>query len=633
VDAFLQHATESGRQDSAGIFTLDVRKAKLKLSEYQLLDFSAEFPKMLVSVAHAAGLESLVIREDEQYGRPYTRVLFQGLTLTTDDIQTIGFLALKSDTPRHLRYLSYAISALTSQGPVFVASYSDKLEFCLKIGRESLQEQRPPEEMTASNATVLLVDKVFEDIFEYQFRALHKWTPVRLRWTGLRLPAGILAEDIYQGATTTYQHAAEKGSTLGHHFLAYFATESENPTGLLSLVDGLPYKLKISSEFPFIGGFIVADNLKRDLSFQNLVEDDAYHQMEQQLKRSIVRLLEEVIRTRDSLDDWEAGRFVAALCALEEEFDVSAPFQTLNASLGKFEPVTEDVSIQPLLARLKAAPLAEASQLFLDYEKRVRIHWAKGQLDSTLVYLKAENAIRDGLREAQPARLQLLRLLERYQKGTANYQGLCESMRCYLEGLDDWESGQAAPDFDDQIHPSWQVPVLLVDGDGSRELPEECPEWLALLACLETEDFKTARTFLRNSQLAFEIYEGCWYQVLYLKYRSSLPWHDVIKLRARLSVVCASQLDIGGLLGSLGLGDFTSLSGGVEQAFDRIVKMVHGETDFWPGFFLLYSQIQTSCEPLDSRRLWGRFLRRCLLQKLFEEPETNPLSSRIQDSL
>ena len=114
MDSFLERIQREGALDSRGVFTINVEKAQVKLSSFQLADFS-QFPTFLLGAGQAANASQLLLTFPSLGGigaSRSTRIEFRNWTLDIEDLRLIGLESLKKETPRPIRYLATILSTL-----------------------------------------------------------------------------------------------------------------------------------------------------------------------------------------------------------------------------------------------------------------------------------------------------------------------------------------------------------------------------------------------------------------------------------------------------------------------------------------------------------------------------------------
>ncbi|MCA9776473.1 MAG: hypothetical protein KC800_07155, partial [Candidatus Eremiobacteraeota bacterium] len=153
MDQFLEEFESGGVMDSAGVFTIDSRRAQMKLAEYQLASFDL-YPDFFISAAVAAGARSLdlTVRSNRKLATGILSTFyFRGWALSLEDLESLK--PERSGGNRAIEHLAVALSTLSSRYVVLLRSRQSAETLSVRIHAGSMEtrivsDPRHPNETT-----------------------------------------------------------------------------------------------------------------------------------------------------------------------------------------------------------------------------------------------------------------------------------------------------------------------------------------------------------------------------------------------------------------------------------------------------------------------------------------------------
>lgn len=318
LEDFLQAESSGGEHDSSGIFTMSVDRASWKLAQFQLSSLSL-FPVHLAACAVAS--RATVFRTT--FKKRNARFYFNGGVFSVSELELLSQPLLANNVPARIRELGIAISAASgsSQVKFFSVAEGRGLKLSVHHGEVVLEE-------FAANGLeegqVLLIEGCPRNFNLAKLKERCHLAPLDLTINGERhrtmLDFGMSSGALY---AMHYQHGRNELMVRSARLASYDVAHREvkapekrsfcigltepktaEETGWLFLCNGVIYKpRKDPFGLSLICGAVDCSDLEKDLSQSNLLANDGYRAMLDEIRHGIRQLLEDNIQTLKSLPD------------------------------------------------------------------------------------------------------------------------------------------------------------------------------------------------------------------------------------------------------------------------------------------------------------------------------------------
>lgn len=659
MESFLHELSGDGRLESEGVFTLDVRKARSKLAEFQLVS-GQQFPDFLIATAVSSGSTILAVESGTRgiRRRHFTRIVFGGWSLEDNDLQLLAYGHIEGDAAkkRALNYLRIALSALITKAPVQISTRDKTGERGVLVDGEGAHPLDTVSMDDVPNCCVVLETQLdFETTIRDRFEFRAKWSPIDLRCNSELFLGGMSVADNWQhfegyllvekpgaplalvGSEYARRRVASSGSDGGAKFLAL--VEKEHPS-LEIVVDGIPYPAPESFRLPYVTGYLVSDRVNRDISYQGVVEDGELESLRKEFREGVIGLLEGIASRPEALEGAVFKRLRRLLLELGEEFDLAKIEQGLLRRTGSIVATTDPASFELLLWKLPRATPKEQERVFTDFARAASSAWLSGLNSRALDNLVASTKCREALGQSERHERMLMDMIASSWSGKAA-DNLGDLTTAYLSFVEGWaqESVVEVPSSlrAERVDESWLVPFQLFERLQEREFSRllelfepPAPQWLVLLKIVTEDKMEQAWAYLVSSELFTE--DNCenWCLLFDWHFRAKVSWSEAVRLRGRLA-----QFRV-------------RLGRPVGQIVDAILSGAHDEPDrwglehhFWPRlYWLIFMALdRTPGWEVKYRLFWQEVLpQRVLLNAFFTDIEAGPLSrplllGRLEQSL
>jgi tetratricopeptide (TPR) repeat protein len=321
VNSFLQELAEQGVRESAGEFTLSADSMR-KLSKYQLIDPNL-YVLNILSMAVLGGANLFNISYDTNNtlfqfpGRTYSEEELRSLSTFPDTALKelfIALTALRSLEPREVTFLSdggYRICGAEDEGTAFSAGQRVNE---LKVSRPRMGASWLARLMASTDAPA------WEKIFLQSIR----YTALDVRINGRRLPKKpvdvFLPAIEFKGQKSALPNCKPVGFQLGESVVRIPVT-----SGFSALLGCTPNEwaqqwnivlMGVNYDRPLdgiplggLGGIIVTNSLKKNLSQTDLIEDGAFEALVSELQAGVIQMVATQLTraplSRDRLGNWD----------------------------------------------------------------------------------------------------------------------------------------------------------------------------------------------------------------------------------------------------------------------------------------------------------------------------------------
>ena len=661
MDQFLEEFESGGVMDSAGVFTIDSRRAQMKLAEYQLASFDL-YPDFFVSAAVAAGARSLdlTVRSNRKLATGnLSTFYFRGWALSLEDLESLK--PERSGGNRAIEHLAVALSTLSSRYVVLLRSRQNGETLSVRIHAGSMEtrivsDPRHPNETTTIRLALDVTGPVVKS-----FERMKTWCPIQLSYnqtlykTGPRhsidvlSSAGILVGSACPSSFLEFEaneapiHLDEGDRTdSDSYFLALTSAAAAAEVGLVLLYDGKAYPVLQKLTEMGVCGYLSAVGLRRDLSFTGLLESEEYFRRIEALWEQVGRLLLLTLQSGRTLTQPQQLNIHLLLAVLDEHLDVSEHWRALEKVSAELEPTTDETALNLQLQQL-ARKGDQGESLLQGYQTCLEAVRKKGLSAKAEAYLRnkikvgfslGKNSLFDKLQE------QLFALLnDTYvEPEFSDFPDL----QAYLVGLHEWEEAgtpNLTKDLSAGVHPSWHLPfalhrgICLQDWSQLDELEmEPLPAWVSFVRLLGEGREGEALVLLRGEpELCFEEARELWYHFLWFNLRGRVPFTESIRFRAGLSAAELSRSGFNPFKWSAkNLENFLAPKRPLERhkelssLREYCVEEAYFTARFWPLFFIVLLESQAKSTRL-CKRFWTQLCAQSLLHAVQTAGPESPL--------
>ena len=396
--------------------------------------------------------------------------------------------------------------------------------------------------------------------------------------------------------------------------LILFVNESKPAFKLV--MDGMAFDLPKSMALPGVSGFLLAPELRTDLSFQNLVQNKALEAVGPALRAKVASVLELLASETKPLDQKYGLRFWPLLDELRSEHDMDSVEAGLLRRMGRLVPTIESDGVKMLLNRLPKISSSERERIFSGFWDHAAERWRLSDEGKSIQYLEACSKLKESVGLSFTVESHLAGLLAIYSSGKSSLS-MQHPWQPYFAGLCQWiYTGSPSELLAVDPHPSWLLPVTLFNElagrvvDWSEVYPEGVPFWLEMWHCLQSADLDGAMSLLKSaSELEGERRARDWYEVLWKAMNGKVSFLQSVKLRARLSLL-QFKMPAGELPQDEGL------------AARNCCRKYTARDGNWPLFFWLLLTIKSTGMLNDraSSKLWLQVMLDLALAREFARP-------------
>ena len=628
MDSFLERFQGEGCLDSRGVFTINLEKAQVKLASFQLADFS-QFPTFLLGAGQAAKASQLLITFPSLGGigaSRSTRIEFRNWTLDIEDLRLIGLESLKKETPRPIRYLATILSTLGAKHDFSLTSNDFQLSFQKGVMKPP---QPPPDGAQVSSVTLHIETDLRRDL-ERGFAGQEKLSSLEVRFADKRIGGGydpsLETSDFFSFLVVkgvglpplTFQKTSERVvSEQPRDGLPAMALGLSSPAeaeraGLWLLVEDLAYRAPRDFSPDGVFGVLVANELRRDQSFQ-VVQNAAYHRLREQLLEAARRLCRQAEKRRH-LFRGEKAETLKKLCR-QLGVKPTTESEASGAPLPQDpSPIRDPNKLGAFLFQLDKIGVGQAEALIHGYQREVSSVLRQGRPKEALEWQRALIAVKHRLQRKTPVErfaYQLLQILS--DPGPAQFSTVPDlpdelaNQARYMGVVCRWWAGKQVSEAnlaELSLHCSWMYPLGLA--------PDCNHNWVRLLNLLSEAQVMAALDLLRSdSSLCGLESEAQWNQYFWVRHRGRLSWSSSIRLRVQLSFAAIARKSL-----DLSESTFASLQ-------ERLLYTEFQSPKFWPVFL----EMKSRATPEDMRDFWVKLLARVLINSCLDDP-TRPLLSR-----
>ncbi len=562
MDRFLNNLSKLGRRDSGGTFTIDMSRARFKLAEFQLAKYE-HYPRFLLSAAEAAGCSSLdvtLVRSKKHVAGFITTVFFRGWAFEDEQLHYLDPLRQNENLAPSVRYLGIALSALCSRVPVTLRSRRGNKFLKVKFSRDGVDASNETLANFPDNTTTLRIGINQGPVLDESFRETAFWAGTPITFNGQTYVSEENWQQLFQdslaalvgrhhdpnivdpGLLNPRLKIDDPEEDFSAGLIMLTSPEKARRIGLKFLVHGLAYPAHPDLEKLDTGvcGYLRADHLKRDLSYQALRLEPDLTLARNALAGKVKRLANKVLETRIASEFRQQARLerlsyfldgVASSPVDEEIQEVENPHLEALKESGKYlEKIRTNRSIPRFALR----------------NVREYLEWMRRQ-DRT-----SENAL----------------LLEFLFSTLAGHEPAVPAVNSlvkrYIQKVQEWRWDEMAP-LGTAIDSSWLLPGRFQDESHTPTSP--LPDWAELVVLLQNAGVKEALETLENKpKFGLKEHADIWFALFWHGFKGQLAWELETHIRARLSVLAPDGDRRGWPLEYLYSNHYT-------------------EEDFWPRFF------------------------------------------------
>ncbi|MGE0494522.1 MAG: hypothetical protein AB7S38_35260 [Vulcanimicrobiota bacterium] len=350
LNTYLQEFAQGGEFESVGRFTISSEAADEKLRKFQLLD-----PGLYVVQMVAAAVAGQATFLEVKSSLTRCEFLYDGEAATAEQLEHLsGFLYDTTGMPRHLTELAVGLHAAQAIEPKQIIVESYRLDQANRLTwRGSQQKIESLEPRTGLSLNRVVVDKGFgltSRVIKVHpelanLMRVCRHAPLQLKVDGdllnepIQLPSPCMGVKIYpsldpRAKVSALPDGRFPSAPAGPAPVAAVLALGGTSRGLAFIHQGIlfrrPHKLL---GLNCLTGLVVAPELKKNLSHSDLVENDTYTAVVDQLKAWAVDLLVEVCRNPDALAGSDREYLVADVQAVLAQ----PPEQLAAENLGVLE--------------------------------------------------------------------------------------------------------------------------------------------------------------------------------------------------------------------------------------------------------------------------------------------------------
>lgn len=333
LNTYLQEFAQGGEVESVGRFTISAEAADEKLRKFQLLDPGLYVVQMVA--AAAAGQASFL---EVKSSLTRCEFLYDGEAATAEQLEHLsGFLYDTTGMPRHLTELAVGLHAAQAIEPKQIIVESYRADQANRLTwRGGRQKVEPIEPRAGLSLNRVVVDKGFgltSRVIKVHpelanLMRVCRYAPLELKVDGdllnepFQLPSPCVGVKIYPSLDPRAKVSALPDGRFpcapaGPAPVAAVLALGGTSLGLAFIHQGIlfrrPHKLL---GLNCLTGLVVAPELKKNLSHSDLVENDTYTAVVEQLRLWAIDLLVEVCRNPDSLAASQREYLVADVQAM-----------------------------------------------------------------------------------------------------------------------------------------------------------------------------------------------------------------------------------------------------------------------------------------------------------------------------
>lgn len=579
LEHYLDDLRDDGREGEEGVFTLALGKAAWKLSRFRLAR-PQDYPTHLVACAVAAGASYLEIQTRTSSKEHQLTARFDGEAFLLEDLEDLSSPLTALGEKPALRELSIVLNVLGPVGKVSFCSYTEDNGAEVRILDEEVSlhglDSGPSLGQTLSLNTPHLSVMNLDILGSRCCLA-----PLRLSVNGTELNTKIdlgAAENMLFGLLTSQNWTVnnslqlpvtiptwESDSSLPMVLAAGWPTQAQR-WGLQGLVDGVLIPLdEPELESQFVYGLSDLSRLKRDLSGQGFVRDQAYQEVVQQFRAAGDELL---ARVCDHGLDISPNMEAELRDELLHRFRGRSMPDPIRRFLGR-ALISDDSHRQERLLKIaRESRESKSDELFQAVQSGLRAEAGedrrRGFLNLVGEWLQLEGQMWE---EAGRSCLEWTRLsrywshlLGQSWEGTPDPGDPLSPADEFRNLLCDWSDlGQeAALNRLEQLEiPHLWKALLLVEAAWQAGKPELHPsgastvdDALAILSLYEQGNSEEAGLKLDQYLDSSESLESLWREVIYHLYRGRVGFAQAVTMTARrsLGLVLGERPDLTGLL-------------------------------------------------------------------------------------
>lgn len=663
MESFLSDLKAEGDFDSDGNFTIDVSRAQVKLAEYQLARFEL-FPDFLVETAIAGGAEALNVTinaSSKVASGTLTTVRFRGFSLSENELSELSYAGSQRPTSRAVESLSIALSTLSSRYPLTLRSRgTSDSALVARIFRGDITMRSVSGNKHRVNTTSLQIPVDLTPEFTESFRRRSLWSSVRLSinktayHSSATLPERLTETEGYLFSSTCPQnflsvgereagHAfVEEGETATPFFLALTDPEQARRMGLSFWLDGSSYSALPELRELGICGFVAVPELRRDLSYSALLNNQAYQTVQQDTRRRIVSLLARRFASDEPLSSKAYSYCHFIIRELERHLEVQELWSGLAECAVDLEPAVDQESWKRLKEQLPKANSDSLTKLWSAFDELVKGFRRIGDLAKAHEFQAQKCECFAMLGIKSPSAIASLTNLQFLVGGyKPDFENLPSGLAEYLGALESWPETptlELTESLTNQIHSSWLWPFALHEAvfrqnwDWFENIAKDpLPAWAICLRLFQEKRVPEALQILEQTpNLRYTTEPRAWYEYLCHCHSARTNFAQAVRFRVKLSLELVRETGwvrelperlIPRLLNPIGSASAENL---LSRA-DQCVGKEFFRSRFWPEFFLL-CQTSTRYPEWQFQKFVRRLCFQSLLGSLLENPEANPLS-------
>ena len=308
-DAYFEELKQGGTLDSTGVFTLNVEKLQGKLAQYQLAN-PREYAQFLVRAANAAQAD----RISSTFVPQQSRIEIKKLCFRLEHFQNFSFKRPQSPAEEAAHYVAIALSAAAKLGSVKILVGDRGDGFRISSSGKTLDFDESDPEASRIQGTLFEVTGLLQENPANKLVPSARWSEVPHQPQHFELGTNDIFGEVLAVATgSKFRFSGENDFPVqielddAEDLLMLFWSKHEplSQANVRGVHRGIAYPMPNITLPRGFHAVVRADDLKPDLSYGGLVEDELYEAKGKMLRGLVFNVLERVIEAKV---DWNTGQ-------------------------------------------------------------------------------------------------------------------------------------------------------------------------------------------------------------------------------------------------------------------------------------------------------------------------------------
>ena len=309
-DAYFEELKQGGTLDSTGVFTLNVEKLQGKLAQYQLAN-PREYARFLVRAANAAQADLI----SSTFVPQQSRIEIKNLCFRLEHFQNFSFNRPQSPAEEAAHYVAIALSAAAKLGKVKILVGDRGRGFRISSSGKTLEFDESDPEASRIQGTLFEVTGLLHENPANKFVPSARWSEVPHQPDHFELGTFDVFGEVLAVATGSkfrfspgkndFPVQVELDDAPDLLMLFWSKHEPLSQANVRGVHRGIAYPMPNITLPRGFHAVVRADDLKPDLSYEGLVEDELYEAKGKMLRGLVFNVLERVIEAKV---EWNTGQ-------------------------------------------------------------------------------------------------------------------------------------------------------------------------------------------------------------------------------------------------------------------------------------------------------------------------------------